>query len=67
MILRFLQASEGGMGGCPLRPGRRLLSLTRWNPHGGRARLVACLPCLWFTFLPPIPPTPFPGGEGGDF
>ena len=28
--------------------------------------MVACLPCLWFAFLPPIPPAPFPGGEGGD-
>ena len=36
-------------------------------PGGGLARLVACLPCLWFTFLPPIPPAPFPSGEGGDF
>ena len=27
---------------------------------------VACLPCLWFLILPPIPPAPFPGGEGGD-
>lgn len=38
MILRFLQASEGGMGGCPLRPGRRLLTLPLWCPQeeGGR-------------------------------
>ena len=36
-------------------------------PGGGRALFVARLPCLWFTFLPPIPPAPFPGGEGGDF
>ena len=34
MILRFLQASEGGMGGCPLRPGRRLLTLPLWCPQG---------------------------------
>ena len=33
-------------------------------PGGGRARLVACLPCLCFAFLPPIPPTPFPAGRG---
>ena len=47
----------GGHGGidspCRRCPGVRL------------ARLVACLPCLWFAFLPPIPPPPFPGGEGG--
>ncbi len=23
--------------------------------------------CLPYIFLPPIPPTPFPGGEGGDY
>ncbi len=32
----------------------------------GLAFLVACRPCLCFPFLPPYPPTPFPGGEGGD-
>ena len=34
---------------------------------GELAFFAARLPCLWFDFLPPIPPTPFPGGEGGDF
>ena len=34
---------------------------------GGLAFLLACQPRLWFSFLPPIPPTPFPSGEGGDF
>ena len=34
---------------------------------GRLAFFAARLPCLWFDFLPPIPPTPFPGGEGGDF
>ena len=40
-----------------------------WFPvtKGGLAFLLACPPRLWFTFLPPIPPTPFPGGEGGDY
>ena len=33
---------------------------------GGHAFFVACRPCLLLSFLPPIPPTPFPGGEGGD-
>ena len=44
-------AASGGGGGhggidspCRRCPGVRL------------ARLVACLPCLWFAFLPPIPP-----------
>ena len=32
----------------------------------GRARLVACLPCLCFTFLPPSPRPPS-RREGGDF
>ena len=36
-------------------------------PYGGLAFFAARLPCLWFVVLPPIPPTPFPGGEGGDF
>ena len=42
--------------------------------HGGRscvrrgACLLGCLPTLPLAcFLAPIPPTPFPGGEGGDF
>ena len=34
-------------------------------PGGGLAFFVACRPCLLLSFLPPIPPTPFPGGEGG--
>ena len=50
-------------GACPLC---RLPPLPFRHPQGGLAFLLACQPCLWFTFLPPIPPTPFPGGEGGD-
>ena len=46
-------------GACPLRSRVRGIPV----PGGGRARLVACLPCLCFTFLP-LSPTPFPGGEG---
>ena len=34
---------------------------------GRRAFLVAGFHCLPLAFLPPIPPTPFPGGEGGIF
>ena len=47
--------------------GRSPADLAIPAPAGGLAFFVACQPCLWFTFLPPIPPTPFPGGEGGDY
>ena len=54
---------------CPRRGrggfGRRL-TLPLWCLKGWLAFFAACLPCLQFIFLPPIPPTPFPGGEGGD-
>ena len=33
---------------------------------GGCAFFAARLPCLYLLFCPPIPPTPFPSGEGGD-
>ena len=69
----------GGEGGAPkfISPGASPpapLHLTACGTYSscqagarrGLARLVACQPCLWFTFLPPIPPTPFPGGEGGE-
>ena len=38
----------------------------RTSAAGVLAFFAACPPCLCFTFLAPIPPTPFPGGEGGD-
>ena len=44
----------------------RLLASPLLSPAGWLAFFVACLPCLQFIFLPPIPPTPFPSGEGGD-
>ena len=44
---------------------RHLQNLPSRYPAGGLARLVACCPCLYLSFLPPIPPTPFPSGEGG--
>ena len=44
---------------------RHLQSLPYRCTTRGLAFFVACLPCLWFLILPPIPPTPFPGGEGG--
>ena len=59
MILRFLQASEGGMGGCPLRPRRRWLTLPLWCPAGGTMVLVAGRFFTLAVFLPP-----FPEGEG---
>ena len=34
-------------------------------PGGGLAFFAARLPCLYLAFLPPIPPAPFPDGEGG--
>ena len=46
--------------------GRSPADLALPAPAGGLALFAACLPCLWFTFLPPIPPTPFPAGEGGE-
>ena len=72
MILRFLQASEGGMGGCPLRPRRRWLTLPLWCPAGGLAFFVACCPPAFTFFFAPYPPDRarralFPGGEGGVF
>ena len=60
MILRFLQASEGGMGGCPLRPGRRLLTLMRWKPQwGGVPGWSPAYPAFHFAFAP-YPPDPLP-------
>ena len=56
-------AVVSGGGLPPALPSRRALTV----PCGWLARFAAHLPCLWFVVLPPIPPTPFPGGEGGDF
>ena len=58
---RALQEPAGGLAllvAC--------LTLPFGNPPGRLALLVACRHCLSLTFLPPIPPAPFPGGEGGD-
>ena len=64
------RASAAGVTGGRCAPGGGLNpggtgSTCRWG-----ARRGACLPCRLPTlpfafFLPPIPPTPFPGGEGG--
>ena len=54
-----LRSRRGGRGGACLP--------CRCGVRRGLACFAARLPCLWFAFLPPIPPTPFPGGEGGDF
>ena len=69
MILRFLQASKGGDGGCPLRPGRRWLTLPLWCPQeeGGRAEPTRHLldlprgrgPSQTPKFLSPGPPSPW--------
>ena len=50
-------------GGVPaLSPAAPAISA----PAGGLAFFLACLPCLWFTFLPPSPLPPS-RREGGDF
>ena len=46
-------------------PQRHWLDLPLWKHQWGLASRGTCYPCLWFAFLPPIPPPPFPGGEGG--
>ena len=60
-------------GFAPCIPGiKPLAALTepaKQVPGGGLARLVACQPCLWFTFLPPspLPPSRREGGDQGYF
>ena len=44
--------------------GRSPADLAIPAPAGGLAFLLACLPCFWFTFLPPIPQPPSPVGKG---
>ena len=64
------ERGDRGRGTIRRKRRRRL----RWpSPPGqieqvprGLAFFAACLPCLQLIFLPPIPPAPFPGGEGGD-
>ena len=52
---------NGGL--APALPARRASAIP-----GGGACPVGRLPTLPLpSFLPPIPPAPFPGGEGGDF
>ena len=62
-VLRDFSGSEApGTPGA--EPARHLLSLPLWRPAG--ACLACRLPTLpLHSFLPPIPPPPFPGGEGG--
>ena len=36
-------------------------------PCGGLVLFAACLPCLWFDFLPPSPQPPSPAGKGEIF
>ena len=67
-----------GRPGCPAARGepraRRVacpagcrLTLPFRNPQGWLALFVACLPCLWFAFLPPSPRPPSPPGKGEIF
>ena len=74
-------AVENSMGTCPRRHWltlRRRKPSGGLNPGGAGSAGVSDaqrwvqgdgrLPTLLLaSFLPPIPPTPFPGGEGGDF
>ena len=46
-------------------PARHRFALPLWCLQGELAFFAACQPCLSLAFLPPIPPTPFPDGEGG--
>ena len=55
-----VQETEGGAQG-----GGRLPTLPLWYPAGGLAFFVARLPFYFSLFPAPIPPTPFPSGEGG--
>ena len=47
-------------------PARHWLSLPLWCLKGGLPSLPPAAPAFSF-FLAPIPPPPFPHGEGGDF
>ena len=58
----FFYGGQGGQGGR--RGFGCLLTLPLWNPAGGAAVLVACLPFYFSLFSAPIPPTPFPAGRG---
>ena len=50
----------GGAGGASPA------DLALQEPGGGLASLVAFLPFCFSFVSAPIPPTPFPSGEGGD-
>ena len=63
----LLYFAGGSVPGTPaLNRLRHLQTLPRKRPDGGCAFFLARLPCLHLFFCPPIPPPPFPGGEGGD-
>ena len=68
-VLRLFYAR----GSAPCIPGaepaRHWLDLPLWRPAGGLPCLPPAAPCPLPlpSFLPPIPPAPFPSGEGGDF
>ena len=50
------------LGGVPCAAPATLATV---GNQGEFAFFAACQPCLSLAFLPPIPPTPFPSGEGG--
>ena len=54
---------EGGRGGLPFWSPADLATVV---PGGELAFFVARLPFYFSLFSAPIPPTPFPSGEGGD-
>ena len=68
-VLRLFYAR----GSAPCIPGaepaRYRFALPLWRPAGGLPCLPPAAPCPLPlpSFLPPIPPAPFPSGEGGDF
>ena len=83
VILGYFMQGASPPAPLAAEPERRLLALPLWYPaegvprrcrRGGRWRYPAgaCLLCRPPTpplvcFLSPIPPAPFPSGEGGDF
>ncbi len=48
-----------------LNPGGTYSPCQAKHPAGWLVFFLACQPCFWLAFLPPIPPPPFPSGEGG--
>ena len=62
----FLMQGASPLASPALDRLRHLQSLPLWCPQGGLPSLSPVAPLPLPSFLPPIPPTPFPGGEGGE-